>query len=87
MWRPFFLALGITIIFLGMECLVVEKAIMADEFAKTVTPNADPYAYEPVVATKVKREFSPPEWAPWSLMSVGAVVVLYSMTLTKKTEE
>jgi hypothetical protein len=26
----------------------------------------------------------PPDWAPWSLMSTGAVVMLYSFTLPKK---
>lgn len=29
-------------------------------------------------------EVSPPDWAPWSLMSGGAVVILYSFTLPKK---
>ena len=26
----------------------------------------------------------PPDWVPWSLMSTGAVVMLYSFTLPKK---
>jgi hypothetical protein len=26
----------------------------------------------------------PPDWAPWSLISTGAVVMLYSFTLPKK---
>jgi hypothetical protein len=26
----------------------------------------------------------PPEWAPWSLLSAGAVVILYSFTVPKK---
>ncbi len=26
----------------------------------------------------------PPEWAPWSLLSAGAVVILYSFTIPKK---
>ena len=30
------------------------------------------------------REVSPPEWAPWSLLSGGAVVMLYSFTLPAK---
>jgi len=30
------------------------------------------------------RELAPPDWAPWSLMSAGAVVVLYSFTLPQK---
>jgi hypothetical protein len=27
---------------------------------------------------------NPPDWAPWSLVSTGAVVMLYSFTLPKK---
>jgi hypothetical protein len=26
----------------------------------------------------------PPEWAPWSLLSAGAVVILYSFTIPKR---
>jgi hypothetical protein len=29
-------------------------------------------------------EIVPADWAPWSLMSTGAVVILYSFTLPKK---
>ena len=29
-------------------------------------------------------EVVPPDWAPWTMMSVGAVVMLYSYTLPKK---
>jgi hypothetical protein len=30
------------------------------------------------------RDLIPPDWAPWSLMSAGAVVMLYSFTLPAK---
>ncbi len=30
------------------------------------------------------HDLVPAEWAPWSLMSTGAVVVLYSFTLPQK---
>ena len=31
-----------------------------------------------------QTEVVPPEWAPWSLMGAGAVVVLYSFTIPKR---
>jgi len=31
-----------------------------------------------------QTEVVPPEWAPWSLMGGGAVVVLYSFTIPKR---
>ncbi len=74
MWRAFFLAIGISAIIMGAECLAIEKAI----FANPWTPN---------VAGSVKpagRELSPPEWAPWGLLSGGAVVVLYSFMLPRR---
>ena len=29
-------------------------------------------------------DLTPPEWAPWSLMSAGAVIILYSFTIPKR---
>ena len=79
MWRSFFLALGVYCFLLGVECLAIDKAVLtpssensARAFASRVAP--------------VYREVTPPEWAPWSLMSAGAVVVLYSFTIPKKMQ-
>ena len=30
------------------------------------------------------REVIPPDWAPWSLMGTGAVVMLYSFTIPQR---
>ena len=76
MLRAFFLAIGIFAFILGLECLVVDKAVLhprreaATSFGQQMTT---PY-----------REITPPEWAPWSLLSVGAVVTLYSFTIPAK---
>jgi hypothetical protein len=83
MWRSFFLAVGISLCIWGAECLVLEKAILASE-----APKADPqqdlasFVSQPVQPRA--REITPPEWAPWSLMSSGAVVILYSFTLPRR---
>ena len=87
MWRPVFMALGITMAILGLECLVVEKATLAHEFNQTISPPNDPYALAPPKPTVVQRTFAPPEWAPWSLMSAGSIVILYAITLRKKTHD
>jgi hypothetical protein len=34
----------------------------------------------------VTREFRPPEWAPWTLLSAGAVVMLYTVTVARDSE-
>jgi hypothetical protein len=77
MLRAFFLAVGIFCFLLGAECLVVDKAVLAassDQASGGFGQHLAP-AY---------REIVPPEWAPWSLMSGGAVVVLYSFTVPLK---
>jgi hypothetical protein len=49
--------------------LAVERAVLKK-------PEGDTAAVQRVVA--------PPDWAPWSLMGGGAVVVLYSFTIPKR---
>ncbi|MBI1246562.1 hypothetical protein GC197_01815 [bacterium] len=64
MWRSLFLAIGITLIIVGCECLVVDTA--------TVAGDGGP------------RPFTPPDWAPWSMISSGAIIILYSFTIPKR---
>jgi hypothetical protein len=64
-----FLAFGVYSCLLGVEALAVERAILKK-------PEGDQAA--------AQKEIVPPEWAPWSLMGGGAVVVLYSFTLPRR---
>jgi hypothetical protein len=72
MWRAFFLAVGITAAVVGAQCLVLDRAVLVKQ--NPATPGGPP----------PMREIVPPEWAPWSLISGGAVVVLYSFTVPRK---
>ena len=56
---------------LGVEALALEKAVLK----KPVEGQPHQYTEEDLV---------PPEWAPWSLMSAGAVVVLYSFAIPRR---
>ncbi len=80
MWRSFFLALGIVMCILGAECLVLEKAIMKADDMPVVQSTAL-FMSSPLPATK---EIVPPEWAPWSLLSLGAIVMLYSYSIPRR---
>jgi hypothetical protein len=75
MWRSFFLAIGIYLIIAGAECLGVDRVYMRaqGEPAKTAAP-----------AKPADQEFPPEPWLPWSLLSTGAVVCLYSFTIPKR---
>jgi hypothetical protein len=69
MWRSFFLAIGAYCCLLGVEALAVEKAVVK------VNPSS---------AQTTTRDFIPPDWAPWSLLGTGAVVVLYSFSIPQR---
>ncbi len=69
MWRSLFLAVGAYCCLLGVEALGLEKAVLK-------RPEA--------TSGSALKEIVPPEWAPWSLMASGAVVVLYSFTIPKR---
>lgn len=69
MWRALFLATGIFIFLVGLECLLIDHATVNRAMADGRSQVDD---------------ITPPEWAPWSFMSAGAVVVLYSFTLPQK---
>ncbi|MEN0109784.1 MAG: hypothetical protein AAF805_03585 [Planctomycetota bacterium] len=74
MWRSFFLAVGAYCCLLGLQSLAIERAVLKPQVrgGQVIAP---------------AREVAPPEWAPWSLLSGGAVVVLYSLTLMKPGKE
>jgi hypothetical protein len=72
MVRAFFLAVGMYAFVLGLECLVIDKAVL----------HANPDGAAGQLASV--REITPADWAPWSLLSGGAVVMLYSFTIPAK---
>ena len=89
MWRALFLALGATLIVLGIECFMVDQvevnqfgqpAVQASAFS--LTP-ARPASF----ITRFRRTgswtYEPNDWMPWSLMAVGTVVLIY--TASSKT--
>ena len=79
MWRALFLGIGIYLIIAGAECLAVERVYwrVHDEPRAAAFPlqNSPPSA---------QKEFPPAPWLPWSLLSSGAVVCLYSFTIPKR---
>ena len=70
MWKALFLGLGLFILVLGLEMLTIDSA--------TIT-NVSDDGNGPSVVT-----IAPAEWVPWSLVSAGAVTILYSFTLPQK---
>ena len=80
MWRSLFLATGIVLCILGAECLILEKAVLAQKHE----PATDTSVFLNPTVTPSVGEIKPPDWAPWSLLSGGAVVILYSYSIPRR---
>ena len=86
MWRALFLACGIFMCILGAECLVVERFVMAGEPVPVAEPGPTTIfggTSTPALAVSSK-DIEPAEWAPWSFLSSGAVVILYALTINRQ---
>jgi hypothetical protein len=83
MWRALFLACGIFGCILGGQCLVVDSFVMADESAPHAAEPATLFGAGPMAVQS--KDYKPPEWAPWTLLSAGAVIVLYSLTINRSS--
>ena len=77
MWRAIFLAVGIFLMILGLECLGVERVSL--KMREDTPPSSALLEDDQKVGPR--RVLTPPGWAPWSLLSSGAVVCLYSFTI------
>jgi hypothetical protein len=83
MWRALFLAIGIYMCIIGAECMAVERFELA---GADVDPDAPPPATlfgaapGPIAAS---RDIEPAEWAPWSFLSAGTVIILYALTINR----
>ncbi len=74
MWRSIFLAIGITLCIIGLECLVVDEAVIAKSGSGT-SAAAD---------SDEQNQIQTREWMPWSFLSAGAVIILYTITIPKR---
>ena len=80
MWRSFFLAVGIMLLIVGVECLLIDSATLFSASQSSAADFVDP-SRPAGPSTKV---IAPSEWVPWTLLSSGAIVVIYAVTLPKR---
>jgi len=80
MWRALFLGIGIYLMIAGAQCLAVDRVFWRMD-PEPAAPALN--VLQPPAAQKAK-EFPPAPWVPWSLLSTGAVVCLYSFTIPKR---
>lgn len=95
MWKSFFLASGFFLILLGLETLAVQKFVMSGSRSPTATAQANNGPYQlaswnpgaalPGAGTGRRREINTRDWMPWSLLAAGAITVLYTLSLPKRS--
>lgn len=94
MWRGFFSAVGIVLIICGLECMVLDHAVLADRGTPNQQANAALEQFRTVslfgnnfgnsVADAApSRVFRPAEGTPWSLLASGAITLLYAISYRK----
>jgi len=89
MWRAFFCAVGIVLIIVGIECLLIDSAVLV---AGVLDDPGQPFQqqsgglFSAPVPSNSDRVFRPSEWFPWSLLATGSIVLLYSVSLKRNGE-
>jgi hypothetical protein len=81
-WRAFFMAVGIMLVILGLECLMIDSATLASDDPAPVSAELSLFGAQAVLDPG--RIIRPPDWIPWSLLASGAIVLLYAITLPKR---
>ncbi len=82
MVRSIFFSTGLFVLMWGLSFLMIDKVVLNMEQGSSSQSGFR--GLFSGVGIKQKREFDPPEWAAFSLMSVGTVTMLYSVALPKK---
>ena len=77
MWRAFFFSVGIFAVLLGAECLIIDSAVLNREerprgYIGTLNGGGD------------SRNVLIPDWAPWTFFAVGAITLIYTVTIPKR---
>ena len=78
MIRALFLAFGICLLIVGVECLFIDKAFLEGERMLT------PASWFTDAIYNQRRELAPPKWVPFSMLAAGAIVLIYSFTIPRR---
>ena len=94
MGRRFFM-IGAILLLLGAQLRVVDSYVLTQKASQFVEARlhtsglADGGLYDPTFRYSVgpypapKKTFTPPRWIGWAFLSVGAVLILHGITLSR----
>jgi hypothetical protein len=86
MMRSSFFATGLFVLMWGASFLVVDKVVL---HAREEAPQKYTGFRGMFTTTNASRQrvFDPPDWAAFSLLSIGSVTMLYAIALPGKKKE
>ena len=84
MLRVFCFASGVFIALWGAAFLMVDQMTFAWKVEPVVKRDPEFRGFYVTLNENRQRVFNPPQWAAFSLMSIGTVSMLYSVALPKK---
>lgn len=85
MLRATFFSMGLFVFLWGGAFLLVDRVILNSK--EEPQRQAGFRGLFTTVNAERRKEFNPPEWAAFSLLSIGSVTMLYSVALPKKKKE
>ncbi len=87
------MAVGITLVMLGIECFMFDQVevtrLRGNQNQSTINANSlfRPASYQTVSMGAQTVNVTVREWMPWSLMAVGAIVLIYTFTIPRRRSE
>jgi hypothetical protein len=91
MWRSIFLAGGIYLVIIGLECFVLEQVELR-RGGRPLAPGVTSSPYQTIGFTSAipaagtGRTYRPKEWMPWSLLAAGTIIILYTSSRAPRPE-
>ncbi len=82
MLRSIFFATGLFVLLCGAACLMVDRVVLNIDEKPVREPGFRGFFSSG--SSERKKVIDPPDWAAFSLMSIGSVTMLYAVALPKK---
>jgi len=87
--RNHFFMIGVVILFVGIQFRVVDKFILNEPVSKFVAKRIKKKEESTLFGATMfggsapREVVQPPRWLGWAMVSVGGVIVLYSLAMPK----
>jgi hypothetical protein len=84
MLRSIFFAAGLFVALAGSSFLMVDKMVLTMKDEPEPVQEQEEFRGLFITRDNDRAVFDPPEWAAFSLMSIGTVTMLYAIALPKR---